>query len=101
MLARNPTEAENIWSICQWFKMGSHPTFESGKLARKVRKKGTKIGKKGAKYEPFDETIKVLKDVLFQTKSIHSSIGRDGGGMKIGVATSWLVFHCAPLCDSS
>ena len=64
MLARNPTEAENIWSICQWFKMGSHPTFESGKLARKVRKKKSQIGKKGAKYEPFDETIKALKDLF-------------------------------------
>ena len=64
MLARNPTEAENIWSICQWFKMGSHPTFQSGKLARKVRPKKSQIGKKGAKYEPFDETIKSLKDLF-------------------------------------
>ena len=64
MLARSPKEAENIWSICQWFKMGSHPTFESGKLARKVRKKKSQIGKKGKKYEPFDETIKALKDLF-------------------------------------
>ena len=64
MLARSPKEAENIWSICQWFKMGSHPTFESGKLARKVRKKKSQIGKKGKKYEPFDETINALKDLF-------------------------------------
>ncbi len=64
MLARNPTEAENIHNICTWFKMGSHPTFQSGKLARKVRPKKSQIGKKGAKYEPFDETIKSLKDLF-------------------------------------
>ena len=64
MLARNPTEAENIHNICTWFKMGSHPTFESGKLARKVRAKKSQIGKKGAKYEPFDETIDALKNLF-------------------------------------
>jgi len=64
MLARNPTEAQNIYKICMWFKLGSHPTFESGDLARKVRPKKSQIGKKGAKYEPFDETIKALKDLF-------------------------------------
>ena len=64
LLSRNPNEANDIAQIIKWFKTGAHPSYEAGELARKPRKKKTQLGEKGAKYEPYDETLSKLKDLF-------------------------------------
>jgi len=64
LLSRNPNEANDIAQIIKWFKTGAHPSYEAGDLGRKPRKKGTELGEKGSKYEPYDETLSKLKDLF-------------------------------------